>query len=84
MKTKETLIYMFFSYDGRRLKYSSGEKIAPKYWNNSSQKVSRSFTGGSDINGHLRSLEENILSIYRGYRTQGEVPTPQELRDEPE
>jgi hypothetical protein len=56
---------MFFSYNGKRLKYSTSENIAPKYWNSESQKVRKSFTGGSDINGHLKALEEKVLSIYK-------------------
>lgn len=34
-----TLINLMFSYDGKRLKFSTGEKINPKAWNSLKQTV---------------------------------------------
>jgi hypothetical protein len=46
---EETLIYMFFSFDSKRLKYSTGEKVLPKNWIADTQKarksVKRKFVG---------------------------------------
>ena len=77
-KNTPTLIYMFFNYDGKRLKYSTSEKIPPKYWNKDS--VRKSYTGGSDINNQLAALQSKVLEIYRKYRLQGTIPSPSELR----
>ena len=36
----ETLVYLFFSYSGNRLKCSTGEKIHPDYWLKEKQRAS--------------------------------------------
>ena len=36
---EETLIYLFYNYANQRLKYSTGEKINPKFWNSTKQRV---------------------------------------------
>lgn len=74
--TEETLIYLFFSYDGKRLKYSTGEKVAPKDWNEKKQQVKGSLTGSVEINGCLDNLEEEVLKIYRTHKAAGEIPSP--------
>ena len=35
----ETLIYLIFRYNNSKLKYSTGQKIHPKYWNAETQLV---------------------------------------------
>ncbi len=36
---QETLIYAFFRYKRGRLKYSTGEKVIPKYWDYGARKA---------------------------------------------
>ncbi len=79
---KETLIYLFFSYNGKRLKYSTGEKIAPRNWKVDSQQVRRSYTGSVEINNHLRALEEKAFSLFRQYTSEGKKLSTAILRAE--
>lgn len=79
---KETLIYMYFSYKGKRLKYSTGETIAPKHWNPETQSVRRSFTGSLEINGYLRSMREIVFKLYRLHLINGKIPSNTILRSE--
>jgi len=65
-KSKEkTLIYLFFSFDGNRMKYSTGEFIKPSSWNSEKQRARFSTVGATDINNRLIKLDEDINKIYR-------------------
>ncbi|MDB4443251.1 site-specific integrase [Saprospiraceae bacterium] len=77
---KKTLVYMFFSYNGKRLKYSTGEKVLPKEWKEEKQIVKSSVTGSLEINQNLRDLENYIFKIYREHKTTQGIPTPSFLR----
>ncbi len=79
---EESLIYLFFSYKNRRLKYSAGEKVLPKHWNPQKQRVPRSFTGSLEINAFLQLLEERTFIIYRRYSLENKIPTTSQLREE--
>jgi integrase len=61
----ETLIYLFFHYNGKRMKFSTGEKIAPKNWNPENQRVKKSFPGSPELNGYLEKVIEEVQKIYR-------------------
>lgn len=39
------LVYLMFAYDYKRLKYSTGETIKPKFWNEENQRA-------KEMNGH--------------------------------
>jgi len=65
-KSKDkTLIYLYFSFDGKRMKYSTGELIKPSSWNSEKQRVRFSAVGVTDINNRLQKMEEDISKIYR-------------------
>ena len=63
----QTLIYLFWSFDGKRLKYSTGETIKPSQWNSNPkvQRVKKTVTGSSDINCYLNDLDAQVKSFYR-------------------
>jgi integrase len=73
--TEETLIYLFFNYDGKRLKFSTGQKIAPKDWNDKKQEVKSSFTGSIEINNLLKGIEKEVQKIYLTHKAAGESPS---------
>lgn len=62
---EETLIILYFRYDGNRLQYSTGENILPKFWNNETQRVKKNSKGSFEINNLLDSIEQEIKKIYR-------------------
>ena len=94
---KQTLVYLYFHFDyyeiseeGKKkyipLKYSTGEKILPKYWNNSTDKQraknTRSFPEHSQFNQRLDDIETGIKNKYRELLINNIQPTPQILREE--
>jgi hypothetical protein len=36
---EETLVYLLYRFNGSKLKYSTGQKINPKYWNPETQRA---------------------------------------------
>jgi len=75
-KAKEdTLIYLFHSRNGQRYKYSTGEKIHPKFWNDKEHCVRKSYSGASDFNDFLEGLEDDIKEIFREAVTKKVTPT---------
>lgn len=78
----ETLIFLHFRFDKKKLVYSTGEKIKPKFWNPKNQRVrdSKLNKDNEKINDWLDSLEKHIKDIYRELVNNGDVVTPQKLR----
>jgi site-specific recombinase XerD len=79
--TSETLIFLFFSFEGKRLKYSTGEKIKPTMWLKDKQRVKPQAAGSLEINQWLNTLEAKAIQIYREARNNGETITENHLRD---
>jgi integrase len=77
----KTLIYLFFSYDGKRLKLSTGETISPTYWNSENQRVRKNYTGSTEINFCLEKLDEDVKKIYRNLVASGSVRTNEIIKE---
>lgn len=92
----ETYIHMFFSYGYAEiqkekpiskkyipLKYSTGKKIKPCYWED--RPIYRAKNNLSEetesLNQRLNLLEDEINSIYHKYENKGLMPTPGQLKD---
>ena len=56
---KETLILLSFSYNGKRLKYSSGISVKPKSWNNAGR-IYSGVTGSVALNAILKKMEYDL------------------------
>ena len=65
----ETLVYLFFSYNNKRLKYSTGEKINPSYWNPEKKKAreTKQFSEYPEFNARLKKIKSDILDIHREF-----------------
>ena len=61
----ETPINVLFHFDGNRFKLSTGEKIAPKFWNFKAKRVKKSFPGSPEFNTKLDYIEGELQAIYR-------------------
>ena len=74
---EETLIYLFLSYNNQRLKYSTGEKIKPVYWDSENQKVkgTKKFPEYPEFNSRLKALETKAFDAYRKVLNDGFEPT---------
>lgn len=64
---KPTYITLYFHYRGKRLKYSTGEKVCPEAWDFTKQraKASAKYPEGTDINTTLVDLEKHTMAIFR-------------------
>jgi integrase len=81
--TKEpTLVYLFFYFNGQTLKYSTGQKINPKFWNSTSQtaKELRQFPEHAEFNSLLKNLKSCVANNYRRLINDNETPTPDKLK----
>jgi integrase len=73
----ETIIYLIFNYQYKRFKYSTGEKINPRFWNpkNKRAKESKQFPQHPEFNHRLNIIENGINSAYRKLLNDGIQPT---------
>jgi integrase len=80
----ETLIYLFFSFNNQRLKYSTGEKIKPDFWNEEQQRVkaTKKFPEYGEFNSRLNAIETNVNNAYRKILNDGEVPNNSLIKKE--
>ncbi len=78
----ETLVNLVFYYNYKRFKYSTGEKIEPKFWNtkNERAKESKQFPEYPEFNSRLDVLENGINTAYRRLLNDGVQPNNQLLK----
>lgn len=84
-KSKEkTLVYLFFSYNNKRLKYSTGEKILVKFWNSKDQraKETKKFPEYPEFNQRLTNIVTTTNNAYRKILNDGKEPSNKLLKDE--
>lgn len=81
---KSTLISAVFRYDTKRLVYSTGQKINPKFWNDKEQKARETFKflQYSEFNAYLKKVETETLNIYRRYKTDGKPLSVEQFKKE--
>ncbi len=77
-----TLINLFVSFSDVRMKFSTGQSIAPKHWNFTEQQAKKSLTGYTDLNNYLKALADYATKSQRKYLTDGINLTVQALRKE--
>lgn len=84
-KSKDnTLVYLLFRYQGQKLKYSTGQKILPKFWNPENQRAreTKQFKQHVEFNALLQKIEDKVFDSYRKLLTDSIVPTTDRLRKE--
>lgn len=79
----ETLIYLIFRLGNSRLKYSTGQKINPKYWNSTKQRVKevRQYPNYPEFNTLLGNYENAALNAYRKLLNDGDTPTLPKIKN---
>ena len=72
----DSLIYMVYNYQYKRFKFSTGEKINPKFWNTKTQraKESKQFPEYPEFNSRLNKLENGINNVFRRLLNDGIQP----------
>ena len=78
-----TLIYLFYYFNNQHLKYSTSEKIKPKFWNNERQraKETKSFPTYASLNKTLGDLATDVKEAHRDLISKKRVPTAAKLKD---
>jgi integrase len=66
-------ILLYFSYEGKRFQYYTGEKTDLKYWDHISQRVYDS-SRGRQINDLLNYLNDEVWALYRKAKASGIKP----------
>jgi integrase len=81
----ETAIYFRICYKGNQLKYYSGEKINPKFWNKDIKRAreTKKFIEGPEFNTRLDNISNGIRNIYRRFvnDNNGLLPPPYVLKE---
>jgi len=79
---EDTLIYLLYRFQGSKLKYSTGQKINPKFWNPETQRAreSRVFPGYAEFNALLNNLDHIVDNAYRKLINDHVSPTPDLLK----
>lgn len=78
----ETLIYLLYNYNYKRFKYSTGEKIVPKFWNPKTQraKETKQFIQYPEFNARLNLIENGINTAFRKLLNDGIQPDNKKLK----
>lgn len=79
--TKPTPIILMFSFDGKRTKLPTEQKIPPTKWNPKTQKVRQSFTGSPEINANLDTRVALVKKIYNQAKVNDIAPSAQYIKD---
>ncbi len=82
--SEEHQIFLNYSFNGKRLRYYTGERIDPKFWNNDDQRArkTKQFLESSDLNNKLDSLAAETKNIYRRFQNDGKVPSLAQFKSE--
>lgn len=82
IRSEKVPIYLFFSFNGRRFQFYTGERIDFKYWDDKKQRIKAAFPGAFEINALLEQLSEKAYRFYRSKRLDGHIPTIEEFKSE--
>lgn len=74
---------MLFRFNNKRLKFSTGEKIEPRYWNPEKQraKETKLFADYAEFNSRLDNCEAAIKTVHRRLLNDRTVPTVEKLKE---
>lgn len=82
--TDKTLIYLVYNFNKQKLKYSTGEKIHPKFWNKTKQRAKETaqFIEYPEFNQRLNNIETAVNNSYRRLLNDGRIISPSVLKEE--
>jgi len=64
----KTQIYLIFNFDGNRLRYYTGKRIEPKYWNSEKQKTKPSYSSAISLNQYLNTTANFLEDKYNEFK----------------
>lgn len=62
--TKESLILVTVSLNGKRSKFSTTQKVNPKYWNLNTQRIKTNAPNALNFNKILNTIQSKILDLH--------------------
>jgi site-specific recombinase XerD len=74
IKTRNVPVLMYFSYDGRRFQFNTGEKTDFEKWDFEMQKIREKVPFSEQINAYLNSLALGVMNLYREAKQTGIQP----------
>ena len=79
---EETYVFLIFRYNGLRLKYSTGLKIPPKYWDFAQQsaKSTVKFPYHAEFNSDLNSIANEVIRIFKTHQFEQKALSLDEFR----
>jgi integrase len=85
--TENVPIFIFFTFDGKRLQHYAGYRIDVDKWETSTQRVKRNNSNkdgitSTDINSHLVKLQSYVEDIYQKAKANEFSPSIDYIRDE--
>ena len=75
-KSEAALIYCVCTFDGRRIKFSTGKRVSPSCWSESKHRV----VGANSVNACLQHIEDVCYKVYSDLEQAGEV-MPEEFKE---
>jgi integrase len=82
IRRKNVPILAYFSFEGKRLQLTTGERINFSDWDFQEQRAYPDSKGAKQLNNYLQSLAAEILDIYRGAKTIGMTPGVEFIREQ--
>lgn len=79
----ESLIFLIYRYDAKRLKMSTGIKVKVKHWNDSKQSI-REISGYYDYPGNNAELKRYVQSVQKAhtyFKNRGESPSILQMKE---
>lgn len=77
-----TLIYLTFYFRSRRMKFSTSQRIHPRFWNPVKHRARKEAPGELYLNAYLDKIEKAVKAIYLKLLSNDEEITPDRLREE--
>ena len=74
-------ILLYFSYEGKRFQFNTGEKCHLKHWNSEKQRLYSNVVHSMQVNAYLDFLGEEVLEIYHKAKASGIRPGFDYLRN---
>ncbi|WP_373521073.1 tyrosine-type recombinase/integrase [Aquiflexum sp.] len=82
---KETPIHLYIRHEGKRLVYSTGKFIHPKFWNEETQQARqvKDFPNAKIFNSNLKFIQDTAFKVFEDLTFRLERnPAPQEIKSE--
>jgi site-specific recombinase XerD len=80
LRVRNVPLLLFFSFEGKRLQFYTGERIDLKDWDYEHKKILSSHPENASINEHLDFLKRRVLEAYRDTKLSGQQITISLLR----